>query len=249
MSFKGETRKNHPAHFISDETEVHLWICRFQSEANATEECYEEIISADERKRADRFRFNEERSKFIQARGVLRTVLGKYLNLRPNELVFDYNKYGKPGLQARINPRNVKFNLSHSRSLAIYAVTKDREVGVDVEYLRDVKRADKIIERFFSQHEREFYGSRPSAIKKLAFFQLWTRKEAYTKAMGAGISLPRDDYTLSLIPGDSSYRNNRSPVTGNNRKWSLYDIEIDENYKAALAVEGEGHDIRYFSLI
>lgn len=247
MNFKRETRENHPAHFILGEAEVHLWVFRFKSKANATEEYYEEIISEDERKRADRLRFNEGRSKFIQARGALRTILGKYLNLHPNKVVFDYNKSGKPGLQSRINPRNVKFNLSHSSNLAIYAVTNNREVGVDVEYLRDVKRADKIIERFFSPDEREFYRSRPPAMKKLAFFQLWTRKEAYTKAMGTGISLPPDDYAFSLVSGNSSYNDKRKP-TVNNRKWSLYDIEIDENYKAALAVEGKGHDIRYFSL-
>ena len=121
----------------------------------------------------------------------------------------------------------------------------NRDVGVDIEYLRDVKRADKIIERFFFPDEREFYRSRHADMKKLAFFQLWTRKEACTKAIGTGIPFQREDYALSLAPGNSPYSDRRNPVTGDKRKWSLYDIEINENYKAALAVEGKGHAIRY----
>ena len=96
MNFNRETWGNHPEHFILRETAVDLWIFRFRSKADETVECYKEIISEDERKRADRFKFNDEKSKFIQARGVLRTILGKYLNLNPNKLVFDYGKFGNP---------------------------------------------------------------------------------------------------------------------------------------------------------
>ena len=116
-------------------------------------------------------------------------TLGSYLGAEPSEITFDYNKYRKPDIKPKYNPRNIKFNVSHSANLAIYAISQNREIGVDLEYIREVRTADKIIKRFFTKQETDFYHSQPEGKKNLAFFTLWTRKEAYSKARGMGIGL------------------------------------------------------------
>ena len=201
-----------------------------------------EILSQDEKKRADRLRSAKDKRRFTVSRAFLRKSLGHYLNTDPSEIKFTYNKYGKPDIDPEHHPQNIKFNISHSENLALYAITQNREIGIDVEYIRDVDKADKIVKRFFSEEEGEFYYSQPENKKNWAFFTLWTRKEAYSKARGMGIGLPRKEFDLKLAP---SAGNNviDTGATNIESKWSLIDIEIDAEYLAALAIEGSNIEI------
>lgn len=246
MTPKKNLRERLPEHITLSGSAIHLWKIRINDPPIGPEELYESILSGDERARADRLRFAEEREKLIISRGVLRSILSKYLKSGPGDIVFEYNEYGKPGLPTGVNPDNIKFNLSHSRNLIVYAVAKDMEVGIDIEYIRDVKSAQKIIDRFFSPSEREYYRTRPDALKAQAFFKLWTGKEAYTKARGTGFSLPVNENDISLIPGDTPPSRDKNPGALSHEDFSLYEIETDNNYIAALVVQGRDHELIYF---
>ncbi len=246
MNHKKHSLEKLTEDLILGESEVHLWTVNTNDPGIEIDMLYENILSGDEKKRADRLRFPEERGKFIISRGVLRSILSKYLKSEPRDIIFEYNKYGKPSLPAAINPGNIKFNLSHSRNVVLYAITRNNEVGVDVEYLRDVKRAGKIIERFFSSAEMDFYRAQPDDMKTHAFFRLWTGKEAYTKARGTGFSLPLKEHYISLIPADTDRSHDEEFGVRDHERFSLYEIKTDNHYIAALAIQGRGHEIRYF---
>jgi len=170
--------------------QIHIWKIGTSYPSVEIESLYKNILSSDERERADRFRSENDKKRFIISRGQLRKSLSSYLKVSPSDLAFSYNKYGKPSIRSEHNPEKIKFNVSHSKNLVVFAITQDREVGIDLEYIRKVNNADKIVRRYFGEEENQFYYSLPESKKKLAFFTLWTRKEAYSKARGMGIGIP-----------------------------------------------------------
>jgi len=150
------------------------------------------LLSEDERSRADRFKRANLRRNFIAARGNLRMILGQKLGCKPKEIVFGYSDRGKPYLQnPPIIDKGIYFNLAHSQDLAIYAVSSDREVGIDLEYINPQCDIDRIAQRYFSPSEYKLikeFGDRDSSLAIQAFYQAWTLKEAYGKATGQGIA-------------------------------------------------------------
>ena len=224
--------------------QIHIWKLDLNLHKVNLKHLYENVLSPDEKKRSDKLKSKDDQKRSIYSRGLLRKKLGDYLDVNPAEINFSYNKYGKPSLNAEVHTEDLKFNVSHSKDIVVYAITKNREIGIDVEYLKDVSRAEKIIDRFFSEEEKNFYNSQPEHKKKWAFFALWTRKEAYSKAMGRGIGLPSKDFELNLIPD-----NNRSSSNSFKKsKWMLYNVEIESEYLAALATEGNDINIKYYNL-
>jgi len=155
----------------------------------------------DERQRAERFRFERDRRRFIVAHGVLRDILGRYLKCSPAQVSFSYNQYGKPALAQESEAIGLRFNMSHSHEVALYALTRAREVGVDVELLREDFASLEIAERFFSRSEVALLNSLAPELRTDGFFNCWTRKEAYIKALGEGLSHPLDRFAVSLAPG------------------------------------------------
>lgn len=234
-----------PEHMSLTGREVHVWKIRIDDPPIDPQELYENILSADERERADRLRFKDERRKYIISRGTLRSILSKYLESVPGDIVFEYNKHGKPSLPPQVNPGKIRFNLSHCRNLVVYAIAKDMEIGIDIEYLREVKWARKIIDRFFSPEERDYYNTRPDHMKTRCFFKLWTGKEAYTKARGRGFSLPLSEHDISLVPGHAPRPYDGRSIDRDYGEFSLYEIKIADNYISSLAVEGRGHKLIY----
>ena len=179
--------------------EVHIWRANLDISATEIEE-YVGYLSNDEIARANKFRFPELRQRFIVARGILRHLLGHYLNISPKSLIFDYGDRGKPRL-AQLNDRNpLEFNLSHSQGYALYGFTQDCSIGVDLECLREMPDAVKIARRFFSPREFQFIANLNPQQQTKVFFQFWTAKEAYLKAIGTGLagSLAAVDITLDL---------------------------------------------------
>lgn len=233
-----------PSDLTLSEAEVHLWKSRITDYETDAELFYNGSLPKDEKEKADNIRSRENRKAYIISRGILRTVLSEYLKVEPGDIVFEYNEHGKPSIANRLNPRNVRFNLSHSRDVILYAVAKDKEVGIDVEYMRDVDRAERIIERFFSQEQRDFYNSQSDGIKKTAFFRLWTRREAYGKAMGRGFSVPAVDCGIPLMRSDGK----PASVHVASGKWSIYDLEQEDEYVSAFSVEGQIRRIERFKL-
>jgi len=236
---------NGPASSELSENLVHIWKGRTDDSTLNVDKLHMEILSQEEKKRVSRLISAKDKRRFIVSRSLLRKSLSHYLEAAPSEVRFTYNKYGKPNIDPQYHPENIKFNLSHSENLALYAITQNREIGIDVEYIRKVDKADKIVKRFFSKEEGEFYHSQPNKKKNWAFFTLWTRKEAYSKARGMGIGLPTKEFDLQLVPPEINHSND---IRAENKasKWSLINIEVDSDYLAALATEGYDFEISHW---
>lgn len=219
--------------------EVHIWRASLD-QPSAKLEQWRQILATDELDRANRFHFDEHRRHFIAARGMLRVILGRYLELDPAQLRFAYTAYGKPALAEPFDRYNLQFNLSHSHNVVLYALTYKRDIGIDLEYIGRKIELKEIAQRFFSPNEASQLLALPAHLHREAFFNCWTRKEAFIKAKGDGLSLPLDQFEVSLIPNEPavllSTHYNPADVT----RWSLRTIAPGPGYAGAVVVEG--HD-------
>jgi 4'-phosphopantetheinyl transferase len=201
-----------------------------------------ELLDHDELTRANRFHFEKDRRHFVVARGFLRVLLGRYLNRNPKQFKFNYGPYGKPALPGE---GLLRFNMSHSHGIALYAVTEGRDVGVDVEYVRSDFTSDDIARRFFSPFEVENLCGLPTEERVSSFFRCWTRKEAYIKATGRGLSQPLDGFDVTLGPAESAALLRTDD--GSHERWSMANIEVGPGYAGAVAVEGPITKIEYWN--
>lgn len=225
-----------PAEPRSQLNEVHVWRVGLARSKSEVESLYK-LLSEDERDRAERFRFERHRTRFIVARGAMRKILGLYMRQKPDSLHFDYTYFGKPFLQDVREVEAIRFNLSHARDIALCAVAHKREIGVDVEFVRADVDCESIAAQFFNRSEIETLLSIPEELRTQAFFKCWTSKEAYIKARGEGLSMPLDEFNVSLHPGEPAallWASDSKEVA----RWSLRELIIGHNYVAALAVEG-----------
>ncbi len=196
-------------------------------------------LTDDEVERAERFHFDKDRDRYIVARGLLRKILGGYVGKKPQKLRFRYSDYGKPELTDEAKGQNINFNLSHSHGLALYGVTRNRGIGVDLELIRADFADEKIAERFFSPREVATLRSLPKEVQARAFFNCWTRKEAYLKALGDGLSRPLGDFEVSLVPGEPAKLLRVGWDPAERDRWSLQALEPALGYVGAVAVEGQ----------
>ncbi len=221
--------------------EVHVWRAALDLGASGLQNL-EHALSADERARAERFCFWKDRERFIVARGLLRVILGSYLEMEPGQLRFCYGPHGKPTLAEGSGVDAFCFNLSHSQAVALYAITRHREVGVDLERLRPDLEGEQTAERLFSPREIAVLRALPPNLRLEAFFTCWTRKEAYIKARGGGLTLPLDRFDVSLAPGEPAALLSINGDRQEASRWLLQSLAPAPGYLAALAVEG--HDLR-----
>jgi 4'-phosphopantetheinyl transferase len=178
--------------------------------------------------------------RFIASRGLLRVILGRYLKTDPKRLRFCYTLHGKPELAEEAGDETVQFNLSRSQGLALYAFTRCRRIGVDLELISHHHGDERIPERFFSPREVCALRQLPADTQLEAFFNCWTRKEAYIKARGDGLSMPLDQFDVSLAPGEPAALLNTNGDPEETCRWSLQGLTPAPGYVGALAVEG--HD-------
>lgn len=197
-----------------------------------------DTLPEDERKRAERLRIDRHRRRFIVQRGRLREILAEYLNLAPEKIGFQKGPGGKPAIAGENH--SVRFNLSHSGGHALYAVAWEREVGVDVEVFRPKPKAEALVNRFFSPNEKAAFQKLHAHEKPAAFFAGWTRKEAYVKALGKGLRFPLDQFDVSMKPGDQNALLRVEGMPEEGKRWSLRDIDLGPDFRAALAVEMTG---------
>jgi 4'-phosphopantetheinyl transferase len=224
--------------------EVHVWTASRDAPEEAIE-ALRRLLNDDERRRADRFAFAHDRTRFAVARGLLRVILGQYLDRPPESLGFVANIHGKPALDARSNiDPSIHFNLAHSGPWVVYALTLGREVGVDIERIRPEFGGFAIAERFFAPGEIATLRSLPEGSRSLAFFHGWTRKEAYIKAKGKGLALPLDEFEVAIDPTEPAALLATMPDPLEVRRWSLVEIPADPGFVAALCVEGSGWTLR-----
>jgi 4'-phosphopantetheinyl transferase len=217
--------------------EVHLW--RVDLDALRSEEPrWQEVLSAEEAARAGRFNFTVDRQRFVTTRALLKSILGSYLAADANGLSFSYSKTEKPSLAGPHAESGISFNVSHSRGVALLAFTLRREIGVDVEQVRSDFEIDAIARRFFSQHEQQQLNAVPAGKRFEAFFRCWTRKESYIKATGDGLSLPLDQFDVSIAAGDRNALIATRPDGSEAARWGLCEVSAGEGYAAALCVRG-----------
>jgi 4'-phosphopantetheinyl transferase len=208
-----------------------VWPVSIQAPESIVQQ-FQLLLAPDEADRAARFRFDHLRSSYILGRGALRILLGRYLNSPPQDLAFRYGSRGKPALGA---PVRLQFNASHSGDLALFAFTMDREIGVDVEAIRLMPDLEDIAKRFFCAEETAELMSLPAGQREHAFFLCWTRKEAYIKGTGEGLSTPLDAFRVVLRPGDPAGIVHLAGDPAGARAWTLHDLRPAPGYAAALA--------------
>jgi 4'-phosphopantetheinyl transferase len=231
-----------PAEFTLAKDEVHIW----QAHLNLSEaqcQTLARLLSPDEQQRAQRFYFEQHRQRFIAGRGMLRTILGRYLKLAPHQLQFSYEPRGKPWLADSCGGDWLRFNLSHSEDLALFAVTHDRTIGIDLEQIRPLSDTEQLAKRFFSPREYAAICASPPPQQQVTFFRYWTCKEAYLKATGEGIArLSQIEVTLSPDASPSLH-----DISGNGqvlKNWTLAELIPADDYRAAVAVAGRDLPIR-----
>lgn len=230
--------------------ELHVW-CASLDESETQLQILSSLLAPDEIDRAQRFHFRKDRVHFIVARGILRTILGQYLNEHPARLSFSYSSYGKPALNRVGATRsiddaadNISFNLSHSAGLALYAIARKREVGVDIEYVRPDFADMKIAGQFFFASEIAALLSSPPERRAIEFFNYWTLKEAYIKARGEGLTFPLDQFCVSLIPGSQQAILDVNGDPHEASRWSLRALSPAQGYAAAVVAEGQDWKLR-----
>jgi 4'-phosphopantetheinyl transferase len=224
--------------------DVHIWTMPAKA-SDAVVAQFERVLSEDEAERASRFRFSHLRDSFVITHGVLRYLVGRYLNLDPARICFVYGDKGKPAVSSAAN---LQFNLTHSEGLAAVAFTAGCQVGMDVEHIRPVAEMQQIADRYFGSEEAAELMLLPENERERAFFRCWTRKEAYIKAIGDGLSCALDSFQVTLLPNMPP----RLIHIGGDRiaaeMWSLHDLCVAPEYAAALAYRDRQRSLSIFPI-
>lgn len=228
----------YPSKFpLLNDNEVHIWRVSLNQNSLSIKELFK-ILSLDEQQRVSKYYFEKDQKHFTVARAALREILGGYLDILPGKIRFSYNQYGKPTLNAGKNAAWLHFNVSHSREIALFAVAREREVGIDIEFINEEFAVLEIAEHFFLPSEVFALNNLPLQLQNAAFFRCWTRKEAHIKAVGKGLS-----HLLPNQPTVSPVQEESTPSLSTDgfqktRRWSVLTLAPKPNYIAALAVEG-----------
>lgn len=225
--------------------EVHVWRSRLDLPWSWT---MDEALSPEDRARADRFRFESDRRRFCVARASLRLILARYLQTKAGRLQIEVGDCGKPYFADAKTSLGLRFNLSHSHQLALMAITREREVGIDIEYMRSDFVTDEVAEHFFSPAEVKQFRALPAGVKPESFFNCWTRKEAYIKARGEGLYCPLDQFDVSLAPGEPAALLDSRVGAGEVDRWSFQEIFTEPGYAATIAVEGKSSQVQLWDL-
>lgn len=219
--------------------QVNVWKIALDQPANIVAELHG-VLCTGEIERAERFRVDRGAERFIVGRGVLRRLLERYTGVPARELAFGLNEFGKPELPGS----EIMFNLSHSHGIALFAVTRGRAIGIDIERIREEVTIDKIAERFFSPAEARALSALPAHQQAEAFFNCWTRKEAWIKARGQGLSIALNSFEVSLAPAEPARLLATRPDPEEASRWSLAALDCEPGYAAALAIAGEIGEVR-----
>ena len=229
-----------PADIALAANHVHLWRASLEAPEPLVQQLHA-TLSTDEQERARQYRFRHDQHRFIIARGWLRDILSRYLHLQASQVRFCYNPHGKPELDPEEPLADqLHFNLAHSENLALYAFSRERRVGVDLERQRPGLADDRVTDTVFAPREVATLRSLPPHDQERAFFACWTRKEAYVKARGEGLVMPLDTFEVSLLSGESPALLSMPGDPEEVARWSLRELDLGPDYAATLAVEGQG---------
>lgn len=214
--------------------ELHLWEFPLTVD-DSVFSAVEHHLSEEERARAARFHAPADRRRFAVGRGVVRSILAAYTSIPARELSFLYSQHGKPRLER--SESDIRFNVSHSGDRGLLGLTLGQAVGVDIEAIKENIECDKLAERFFSAHERELLRGLVGEKQMQAFFRCWTCKESFLKAQGVGLSRSLESFDIDLAAKKVRLAGTR-PDASEASRWSLFEIETEPGYAAAVCVEG-----------
>lgn len=223
-----------PPHIQLHTDAIDIWLVGLE-QSDAVRAKLWPLLNDEEQARAKRFYFDIHRHHFIVGRGLLRILLGRYLEVAPEKIVFAYGDHGKPYLPNT----TLNFNISHSYEMALLAFTQGRELGVDIEQIRPLEDAAAIARMNFSAKEVAEYTAVPDDQKPLAFYNCWTRKEAFIKAIGEGLSCPLDSFDVTLVPGEPAELLQVKGSLDEARKWQLHTLNPVERYVGAIIATGQ----------
>jgi len=218
------------------DNEAHVWAMTLAIERPILEKLAS-TLAPEEKERANRFKFEHLRNRYIAGRGALRAILSQYLETEATALRFDYLENGKPLLAGEFATAGIHFNLAHTGDLALMAITRIGRVGVDVEWARPIKNVDELVARFFSKREDELFQKVSARQKPVAFFNLWTRKEALLKATGEGITRSLNLVEVSFLPGEPA---RLLAIAGDEKaaeRWMLKEFAPAKEFAGAVAIE------------
>jgi 4'-phosphopantetheinyl transferase len=224
--------------------DVEVWLISCGSSIGSN--CSGELLSPEERERADRFHRELDRNRFRIVHTAMRMILAEYLNMAPQDVLFSSTTGMKPEIDSQFSDTGIQFNLSHSSELALLAVTRGARVGVDIEWMKPDFPIDEVAALSFSTAEISMLNTLPANERVEAFFSCWTRKEAYIKALGDGLSVPLDSFDVVFGSQRAAVLVGVHNNSGEASRWSMYDLSVPKNYKAALVVEGTAHRVHQF---
>lgn len=223
--------------------DVHVWRAALDVDAPRLA-ALESTLDETERRRAARFRFERDRKRFIAAHGILRAILSRYLAIEPSRLSFSCGPWGKPALVGEGHSDDIRFSMSHSHGLALYAVAQDRDVGIDIECSGAECACEQLAESFFSSREVREIQALPERKRPEAFFCCWTRKEAYLKARGLGLALPLDKFHVSAASTRPDGLVEVTSGTAQAPPWYVRGLLPAAGFVAALATQGRRWTLR-----
>ncbi len=228
---------------------VDIWLCKAETVKDKFG-YFSTLLSAEEQARAQRFKLDIHRNRFIMSHGFKRSVLAKYLFIEPAHIQFQSGDKGKPSLvAAEDNQQDIKFNLSHTQDITLLAVSRGTELGIDIEYMDRKTEWAEICQRFYTEPEKQALFALAKENQKSAFYQLWTRKEAYMKVLGSGLSLPPTGFTLTVPPQSPALIEHHSKKYQPSVQIEFVDIELPDvldDYRATLAAELSIRDYRCY---
>ncbi len=218
--------------------EIHLWRANLNLPSRIIK-TLANCLSEDEKKRAERFHFEQHRDRFIAGRGILRCLVANYLKISSENIIFEYSDRGKPKIAPALNQNNLQFNVSHSQDLAIYGFKYHKNIGVDLEYIKDNIDYKQLAKRFFTPQELQLINSYPIKKQKIIFFQLWTAKEAYLKATGDGLAGSLDQIEFTLDNHYQLHLVDIKPDITQVSHWLIDNFIPQDNFIATIAIKNK----------
>ena len=216
--------------------EVHVWLL-WHRDAPADTDRFISQLSVDEKERAARYLNDRAKYEYCLTRSSLRRLLARYHVANPSDFEFVYGEHGKPALVPNrvTDGPPLQFNVAHTRHLSAFAFSLDSEVGVDVEFQRNVNDSGRIVESKFAAEERVVYAAAPTSTQKEFFFRGWTRKEAFIKATGEGLCRSLESFAVS-IDGDANLAKFLRIDDDAVSHWSLGNLSLGDEHSGAIAV-------------
>lgn len=223
--------QNKLTNFELNENEIHIWLLEF-SKIAISDNKFDKILSEDELAKKKKFHFDRDKIVYAVSRGSLRILLSRYLNLSLDEIYLSFNSFGKPFIE-KSNYLNIKFNISHSNEFGLLAFNLSDEIGIDIEFINEELVTENIAKNYFSQFENEELFKLCQEDRINAFFNIWTRKEAFIKAIGKGLSIPLNSFDVNI--SDEKPKILRIRLDNILENLRLYNLPLISNYKSSLA--------------